>query len=246
MADVAIVAINLEVSSEMPASTPTTIHQIGSSVTKQDSSLIFHLFLGFSYYATTTSLSTGFYLALLDRGWRRSGTTLYKPDLLSSCCPHYTIRLDSHAYHASKTQRQTLNRFNKHIIGDSYTKEAARLYPKSREEAKKRDTDFDLVKRVHEPEYKNLKPPLEPEHRLTITLETDEFTEEKYLLYAEYQKTIHKDPPSKISRQGFKSFLCTSPLKRIVQTTDGQKQKLGCKLSLLTLMCLIHIIKGRS
>ena len=32
------------------------------------------------------------YQEMMNRGWRRSGTYLYKPDLRRSCCPQYTIR----------------------------------------------------------------------------------------------------------------------------------------------------------
>ncbi|KAJ3116586.1 hypothetical protein HK100_001021, partial [Physocladia obscura] len=35
------------------------------------------------------------YQALIDRGWRRSGHYLYKPSIGETCCPAYTIRLDS-------------------------------------------------------------------------------------------------------------------------------------------------------
>src|ERR1700712_2015631 len=101
--------------------------------------------LGFSYYASTTLLQPEFYQSLLNRGWRRSGTLLYKPDQRASCCPQYTIRLDSETFRASKDQRQTLNRFHKHVLGDFYSNESARLYPRSREQAKKRNTDFDLL-----------------------------------------------------------------------------------------------------
>jgi arginyl-tRNA---protein transferase len=51
--------------------------------------------------------------------------------------------------------------------------------------------------------------PVQPAHKLQVSLEPDKFTEEKYLLYSEYQRTIHHDPPSKISRSGFKRFLCS-------------------------------------
>jgi arginine-tRNA-protein transferase len=37
--------------------------------------------------------------------------------------------------------------------------------------------------------------------------------EEVYGIYAKYQKEIHHEPPSKISRRGFKRFLVDSPLK---------------------------------
>ena len=38
---------------------------------------------------------------LLDRGWRRSGRYIYKPDL-HTCCPQYTIRLDTRVFTPSK------------------------------------------------------------------------------------------------------------------------------------------------
>ena len=69
---------------------------------------------------------------MIDRGWRRSGTYCYKPDLLRSCCPQYTIRyarlfestglavtkkgrLDALALEPSRSQRKALYRFNRAI-----------------------------------------------------------------------------------------------------------------------------------
>ncbi|EPQ59317.1 hypothetical protein GLOTRDRAFT_33439 [Gloeophyllum trabeum ATCC 11539] len=37
-------------------------------------------------------VSTNAYQKMIDRGWRRSGTYCYKPDLRRSCCPQYTIK----------------------------------------------------------------------------------------------------------------------------------------------------------
>ena len=42
---------------------------------------------------------------LLNRGWRRSGCWLYKPDLRETCCPPYTIRLDVHRFQPSKVRK---------------------------------------------------------------------------------------------------------------------------------------------
>jgi arginine-tRNA-protein transferase len=182
---------------------------------------------GASYYASAASLQPAFYLALLDRGWRRSGTLLYKPDQCNSCCPQYTIRLDADGFRASKDQRQALNRFNKYVLGDEYIKEAARWYPRSREQAKKRDTDFDLVERIHEAEMADLPTPPEPAHSLTITLEPSSFTEEKYALYENYQRVVHRDPPDRISKSGFRRFLCNNPLTGSEQEVDGRVRKLG-------------------
>ena len=166
-------------------------------------------------------MTNEFYQLLVDRGWRRSGTILYKPDLKASCCQQYTIRLDSEKFRPSKDQRKCINRFNKHILGDSYIKEAARLHPLSREQAKRRDTEFDLVARIHEGERSILKTPPEPAHDLTVELETDDFTEEKYILFEQYQRLVHHEPPIKISERSFTNFLCNSPLQR--REVNGRK-----------------------
>ncbi|KAH7356823.1 arginine-tRNA-protein transferase-like protein 1 [Rhexocercosporidium sp. MPI-PUGE-AT-0058] len=181
----------------------------------------------FSYYVTASSLTPKFYQSLLDRGWRRSGSLLYKPDQFASCCPHYTIRLDADQFHASKDQRQVQNRFTKYILGATYINEAARLHPRSREQAKKRNTDFDVVERVHECEKGLLKVPPEPAHTFDVTLEPDDFTEEKYVLFENYQRLVHHEPPHKITKHGFKNFLCSSPLPRSKEVFDGQERRLG-------------------
>ncbi|GAA0169012.1 translational protein [Lithospermum erythrorhizon] len=56
------------------------------------------------------SLTVHDYQALLDRGWRRSGSLLYKPDMERTCCPSYTIRLKACDFSPSKEQRRVLNR----------------------------------------------------------------------------------------------------------------------------------------
>ncbi|KAK5997321.1 Arginyl-tRNA--protein transferase 1 [Cladobotryum mycophilum] len=184
--------------------------------------------IGFSYYTNATSMTTQFYQTLLDRSWRRSGKLLYRPNQRKSCCPHYTIRLDSTQFRPSRDQRQAVNRFNKHITGDSYLKQAARLYPRSREETKKRDNEFNLTERIHEAEYDKLKTPPEPAHKLIVTLEEDNFTEEKYLVYNNYQQVVHGDGPEDRTRRSFERFLCSSPLKReVMLSPDGRQRRLG-------------------
>ena len=183
---------------------------------------------GFSYYASATSLSPKFYQTILDRCWRRSGKLLYRPDQRRSCCPHYTIRLDSYEFKPSRAQRHTANRFNHFVHGDDYIKEAARLYPKTKEEAKQRNNEFILTERIHEAEYDRIKTPPEPAHKLVITLEEDNFTEEKYQVYDNYQKNVHHDPPEDRTRRSFTRFLCSSPLRRQTMTgPDGKKRRLG-------------------
>ena len=140
---------------------------------------------------------------------------------------------------ASKDQRQAINRFNHYILGDEYIKARERLKPKSKEEAKRYKQHFDLAERVHEAEKevlgelrdKNGKI-IKPAHELVISLEPDTFTEEKYLLYSNYQRIVHHDKPDGITRAGFKRFLCESPLHRSTESwvdADGKTRtkKLG-------------------
>jgi len=183
---------------------------------------------GYSYYASAVSLTPEFYQSLLDRTWRRSGSLLYRPDPRSSCCPHYTLRLDTDLFCPTKDQRQTINRFNRHIIGEAYAREAARLYPRSREEAKKRDNVFDLTERIHEAEIGALKTPPSPSHEFSVTIEEDSFTEEKYKVFENYQMKVHKETQESVSRNGFTRFLCNSPITRRTETLkSGRKRRLG-------------------
>ncbi|OAF59544.1 Arginyl-tRNA--protein transferase 1 [Pseudogymnoascus destructans] len=180
-----------------------------------------------SYYASSKHLIPRFYEDLICRGWRRSGTLLYKPDLRNACCPHYTLRLDAPEFRATKDQRQAQNRFNHYILGDEYIKETARLHPKSKAEAARYKQTFDLRERVHESELSSLQGPTKPAHDFTVTLEPDTFTEEKYLLYENYQRIVHKEGPDDIARHGFRNFLCSSKIKRSTETVDGKEKKLG-------------------
>jgi arginine-tRNA-protein transferase len=172
-------------------------------------------------------LSAQFYEDLLYRGWRRSGTLFYKPDLRAACCPHYTIRLDANAFKTTKDQRQTLNRFNRYVLGEDYIKESARSEPRSKEETARRKQDFNLVERVHEAESKSLKRPKDAAHNFVVTLESNAYTEEKYKLFENYQRVVHHEGPERITKSGFHRFLCQSPLMSKVKTIDGRERRLG-------------------
>lgn len=51
---------------------------------------------------------------LLDRGWRRSGSFLYKPDMERTCCPSYTIRLRADDFVPSKEQLRVSKRMQRY------------------------------------------------------------------------------------------------------------------------------------
>lgn len=88
-------------------------------------------------------------------------------------------------------------------------------------EKKREKTEFNFLSVVHESEASNLKSGIEPAHQFEVTLEPDNFTEEKYSLYDAYQRHVHHEGDADISKAGFKRFLCSSPLHR--HDTLGRK-----------------------
>lgn len=72
-----------------------------------------------------------------------------------------------------------------------------------------------------------IKQPPEPAHRFEVTLEPAGFTKEKYELFYNYQKTVHKEQDHEISESGFKNFLCQSPLQPSTRDVNGKTQQLG-------------------
>ncbi|KAI3734953.1 hypothetical protein L6452_14435 [Arctium lappa] len=63
------------------------------------------------------SLTVDDYQGLLDRGWRRSGCFLYKPEMEKTCCPSYTIRLKASDFVPSKEQVRVAKRMQRFIDG---------------------------------------------------------------------------------------------------------------------------------
>lgn len=184
--------------------------------------------------ASLTSLHPALYQCFVDRGWRRSGTYLYKPDCRNSCCPNYTIRLDATCCRLRRDHRKAINAWNKFILGHDYQSKAARLCPRTREGKRWRKNHFDLQTIVHETESINVRRPIDPKtkelirpaKKFEVHLESDSYTEEKYTLFANYQRHVHKEGSSQITRNGFRRFLC-SGLGQSSQIRNGVEQKLG-------------------
>ncbi|KAI1612894.1 arginine-tRNA-protein transferase [Exophiala viscosa] len=187
-----------------------------------------------SFYMSCDNMRVDHYQELMDRGWRRSGTLYYKPDLPRSCCPHYTIRLKASEFRSKKDQRQPLNRWNDFVLGPEYRRQAAILCPRSREEKRRTRDKFELLTAVHKADYDHVKrpvskrtgQPIEPAHRFEVSLEGDGFSKEKYGVFIKYQVEIHKDPISRWGEKAFKRFLC-SGLDRKILKIDGKTLKLG-------------------
>ncbi|KAH9899760.1 arginine-tRNA-protein transferase [Cubamyces lactineus] len=175
-------------------------------------------------------LSCRVYQKMIDRGWRRSGTYCYKPDLKRSCCPQYTIkfcsdftRLDALQFKPSKSQRKLLNRFNRFVIhgdhrdADDPKEETSKEQSRSdRSKGKGKATHvFNLVDDIHAAESSFVRDTT-PAHRFEVTLEPSSYTDEKFALYCSYQKEIHKEDDKRAS--SFRRFLVQTPL--IPQTIE--------------------------
>ncbi|KAJ7959660.1 Arginyl-tRNA--protein transferase [Quillaja saponaria] len=63
------------------------------------------------------SITVDDYQDLLDRGWRRSGCFLYKPEMERTCCPSYTIRLRASDFVPSKEQLRVSRRMQRFLDG---------------------------------------------------------------------------------------------------------------------------------
>ncbi|KDQ64886.1 hypothetical protein JAAARDRAFT_241032 [Jaapia argillacea MUCL 33604] len=166
---------------------------------------------------TPSQLSCEVYQKMIDRGWRRSGSYCYKPDLKRSCCPQYTIKLDALDFKPSKSQRKLINRWNRFVFhgdgNDSSMDVDGKPKPKEGK-GKKSDSKghhpFSLIDAIHESEARFATG--EPVHQFEVTLEPSSYTEEKFALFTNYQESIHHDDDNEPS--GFKRFLVDSPLYR--------------------------------
>lgn len=54
--------------------------------------------LGFRTFTSQSLTHVKVYQKMIDRGWRRSGSYCYAPDLRRSCCPQYTIKFVGLSY----------------------------------------------------------------------------------------------------------------------------------------------------
>ncbi|KAJ3684682.1 hypothetical protein LUZ61_013846 [Rhynchospora tenuis] len=64
------------------------------------------------------NLTSKDYQDLVDRGWRRSGCVVYKPEMDKTCCPQYTIRLKASDFNCSKDQDRVLKKMQRYLDGE--------------------------------------------------------------------------------------------------------------------------------
>lgn len=161
----------------------------------------------FGFSAFKMSVNT--YGKLLEKGFRRSGTFLYRPDVANSCCPQYTIRLRAEEFKPSKEAKKVIKNFNKHIGIDnirnnksiSNNSETSKI--KKTKGSDNKPFDFDAAIQLSE-----------ESHRFEVRLLDPYITEEKFQLYKKYQQSVHGDSPESVTKPSLKRFLCSNPFKQ--------------------------------
>lgn len=148
----------------------------------------------------TLKISCKQYQNLINRGFRRSGRFVHKPDCLNSCCSQYSMRLDVDKFKPTKQHRQALNRFNRFCV--KAEDEDTTCHSSGKTKGKR--NQFDLLQAVN-----TTKSPLS---NLTVEFETSEFSDEKFQLFKRYQMAIHHEDEENITAQSFERFLCETPL----------------------------------
>lgn len=143
-----------------------------------------------SFGFQTAGMITEAYQILIDRGWRRSGSYIYRNDMLRSCCRHYTIRTsleDLMDGFYKKEHRHSLNRFYKFMNGDIKSNPKLGLLDKF--------IECETVK----------------QSQFTSVLSPAEFSEKKFELFKKYQISIHHESEEEQTPESFDRFLCTNP-----------------------------------
>uniref|UniRef100_A0A0W0FCF3 arginyltransferase n=1 Tax=Moniliophthora roreri TaxID=221103 RepID=A0A0W0FCF3_MONRR len=143
-------------------------------------------------------MSRQVYQQMIDRGWRRSGTWCYKPNLKASCCPQYPIRLDAKSFKPSRGQRKLIHRWNR-FVEHGKGEERKQLD----KQKGKNNPSFNLVESIHASE-ESFGSHEGWQRHFEVKLEPSSYTSEKYKLFEKYQSNIHKDSSSP---RGFKRFL---------------------------------------
>ncbi|GME71751.1 unnamed protein product [Ambrosiozyma monospora] len=151
------------------------------------------------------SFSPECYERLMNKGFRRSGTFLYKPDLLRNCCRMYAIRSNLQLLKPNKEHRHTINRFVKAIATPDKSDSPQNKKTQTQAKNSKKGAPFQLKETL-------LNAELSASHeKFHTVIGPADPTTEKFELYKKYQIQVHKDDPSDLTLKGFKRFLCDSP-----------------------------------
>lgn len=113
----------------------------------------------FSHGMWAHCMTAADYQDLIDRGWRRSGQYCYKPNNPLTCCPSYTIKCDTKAFHLSKSHKKILKKMNNFLRtghkggGGGSDKTATQSNNGSGVEGVNHDIDCDMITNAAEEQH---------------------------------------------------------------------------------------------
>ncbi|GMF99399.1 hypothetical protein B5S33_g3891 [[Candida] boidinii] len=162
---------------------------------------------------STEIISPEIYEILMNKGFRRSGNFIYRPDLIRNCCRLFTIRTNLSLLKPTKEHRHTINKFINEINDIKPETVKKKVKNEKFDIFKIINTENEFIKSGRTNKFKSV-------------LEPANFTKEKFELYKKYQSTIHTDKEEDVTERGFKNFLCSSPftekyLRTVHQDTKG-------------------------
>jgi len=146
------------------------------------------------------------YDSLCNMGYRRSGHFIYKPDLLRSCCRLFTIRTTPDQVKLTKEYKSCVKKFKNFV------------QPEQGKPKKKGNAPFDYIQELSEIDRNK--------SDFYTRYEPATYTEEKYVLFARYQESVHND--FKHNKKSFERFLCDSPFpEHIKMGTEEEWEQLN-------------------
>jgi len=165
------------------------------------------------------AMSVETYQRLLDRGWRRSGRWMYRPELSNTCCPAFTIRLDVAKFVPSKTQKKVVKKWCAYLDGhlDDDGNKIKDETDEEEDDGKKKTNALgkqgkDTVNAMgSDTEKKKTKPPVPREFEIKESRASFDKTE--FLLWKKYQASVHGDDETSLTENAYRRFLVDTPLK---------------------------------
>ena len=163
------------------------------------------------------------YQALLDRGWRRSGRWMYRPELNDTCCPAFTIRLDVSKFTPTKSQRKVQKKWRAFLDG-KLDDDGNRIEVADDDETNAMQTDKDDDK-DSKATSRNDAAQKPPKLRVFEIRESpSSFDEAEFNLWKKYQAATHGDDEGSLTKTSYRRFLVDTPLKGTKQCTCSEPE----------------------
>lgn len=170
-------------------------------------------------------MSCSDYDRMINRGFRRSGTFLYKTDMLRGCCRMYTIRTKRDQVKLTKEHRQVINRFVRAIsdLPSAATPATQRRHVAAGQSPLKTSGRKAVPGAPAKDHLQLLSEAEVNSSRFHTRFEPAGFSQAKFELYKKYQVSVHKDAPDSVTEDQFERFLCDTPFPDL--ESEGSPQE---------------------